>query len=152
MDTLAIIKLIELRLVEIGMDKKEFYEKSGVSSASYSQWKTGKYNPSKKAITKIAKCLGLSVDQLAMPGSPENPIRFTVPIEEAAGAVRSMLTGEEKEKAPSDEGESQDPDIRRIERARKSMSETDKKKMMNILKASFEDYFSDDYKDDDINE
>lgn len=45
-----------------------------------------------------------------------------------------------------------DPDIRRIERARKNMSDADKQKMMNILKASFEDYFSDDYIDDDLDE
>lgn len=64
MDTLAIIKRIEFRLIEIGMDKNEFYKMSGVSSASYSQWKTGKYNPSKKALEKIAHCLDVSVDYL----------------------------------------------------------------------------------------
>lgn len=48
--------------------------------------------------------------------------------------------------------EDPDPDIRRIARARKEMPDKDKEKMMKILKASFEDYFSDDYKDDDLDE
>ncbi len=45
-----------------------------------------------------------------------------------------------------------DPDIRRIQRARNNMNTKEKEKMMNILRASFEDYFSDDYEDDDLNE
>ena len=44
-----------------------------------------------------------------------------------------------------------DPDIRRIERARSNMDQKDREKMMNILKASFEDYFGDDYIDEDNN-
>lgn len=45
-----------------------------------------------------------------------------------------------------------DPDIRRIQRARKKMSQEDKTKMMKLLKVSFEKYFSDDYLDDDNDE
>ena len=63
-----------------------------------------------------------------------------------------LLTGETK-KAPTPKSERDvDPDIRRIERAGKNMSDADKQKMMNILKESFEDYFSDDYVDDDLDE
>lgn len=47
---------------------------------------------------------------------------------------------------------SDDKDMYRIERARKSMPENERKKMMNILKASFDDYFSDDYVDNDTDE
>lgn len=64
MDTLAIIKRIELRLAELGMPKAEFYEKSGISSASYSQWNTGKYNPSRAKLQKAATVLGLDLDFL----------------------------------------------------------------------------------------
>lgn len=42
-----------------------------------------------------------------------------------------------------------DPDIRRIERARKNMDQKDRDKMMRILEASFEDYFGDDFVDED---
>lgn len=42
----------------------------------------------------------------------------------------------------------QDPDIRRIERARKNMPEEDKKFMMDMLIRSFSEYFEDDGSDD----
>lgn len=45
-----------------------------------------------------------------------------------------------------------DLDLRKIERARRNMPDKDKQRMMNILKASFDDYFDDDYEDDDLNE
>ena len=64
MDTLAIIKRIELRLAELGMSKAEFYAKSGISSASFSQWRTGVYNPSAKKLARAAKVLGISEDYL----------------------------------------------------------------------------------------
>ncbi len=42
-----------------------------------------------------------------------------------------------------------DPDIRRIQRARNSMDQKSRDKMMKILEASFEEYFGDDYIDED---
>ncbi len=58
-----------------------------------------------------------------------------------------------KEKAPTPEGgRSKDRDIYRIERAKKRMSKDEWAKQMKIIEASFGDYFSDDYEDDDINE
>lgn len=42
-----------------------------------------------------------------------------------------------------------DLDIRRIQRARSAMPEKDREKMMKILKASFEDYFGDDFIDEE---
>lgn len=44
---------------------------------------------------------------------------------------------------------SEDPDIRRIHRAREKMSEQEKNKMMQILELSFDDYFGDDFIDED---
>ena len=64
MDTLAIIKRIESRLVELGMPKAEFYGASGISSASFSQWRTGIYKPSLKKVEKAAEILGVSADYL----------------------------------------------------------------------------------------
>ena len=63
-DTLAIIKRIELRLAELGMSKAEFYSKSGISSASYSQWNTGKYKPSDAKLNSAALALDTTVDYL----------------------------------------------------------------------------------------
>lgn len=64
MDTLAIIKRIELRLAELGMSKAGFYKLSGISSASYSQWNTGKYKPSESKLRSAAECLGVSFEYL----------------------------------------------------------------------------------------
>ena len=64
MDTLAIIKRIELRLTELGMSKADFYKISEISSASYSQWNTGMYKPSEKKLRSAAQCLGVSYEYL----------------------------------------------------------------------------------------
>ena len=64
MDTLAIIKRIELRLAELRMSKAEFYKITGISSASYSQWNTGKYSPSESKLRSAAACLGLEFEYL----------------------------------------------------------------------------------------
>lgn len=71
MDTLAIIKRIEIRLTELGMSKADFYKNSGISSASYSQWNTGMYNPSPKKLKSAAECLGLSYDYLCYGSNEE---------------------------------------------------------------------------------
>ena len=47
------------------------------------------------------------------------------------------------------ENSEQDPDIRRIQRARKKMSQADKEKMMRMLETMFDECFRDDFKDDD---
>lgn len=64
MDTLAIIKRIELRIAELGMSKADFYKKSGISSASYSQWNTGKYKPTDVKLQKAAEVLSISFEYL----------------------------------------------------------------------------------------
>ena len=70
------------------------------------------------------------------------------------GCTESWIRGisEQKEKLPANNGMGADKDMRRIERARGKMSEEEKDKMMKLLELSFSDYFSADYKDDDLNE
>ena len=85
MDTLAIIKRIELRLTELGMSKADFYKKSGVSSASYSQWNTGLYNPSEKKLRSVAECLDVDFEYLCS-GKTSAP--------SFAGGADSTLTGD----------------------------------------------------------
>lgn len=58
--------LVELR----GMSKEDFYRKSGISSASFSQWNTGKYRPSTKKLITAANVLDVSVHYL-MTGQPD---------------------------------------------------------------------------------
>ena len=42
MDGKELVKSIEVRLAELGMKKGDFYKLTGVTSASYSNWNTGK--------------------------------------------------------------------------------------------------------------
>ena len=63
-DVPNILLRIEMRIAELNMPKQEFYEKSGISSASFSQWNTGAYKPSMKKIKSAAAALDVSVDYL----------------------------------------------------------------------------------------
>lgn len=72
MDTLAIIKRIEMRITELGMAKADFYKQSGISSASYSQWNTGLYRPSEKKLRSAAECLGVSYEYIRYGSEAEN--------------------------------------------------------------------------------
>lgn len=58
------IKRIEMRLKELGMSKAEFYSKSGISSASFSQWRTGVHEPTKDKIVAAAAAINVTVDYL----------------------------------------------------------------------------------------
>lgn len=79
MDTLAIIKRIEVCLAKQGISKADFYKGSGISSASFSQWNTGKFKPTEKKLRMAADFLGVSYEYLVF--------------------------GEEKETAPAVSGE-----------------------------------------------
>ena len=88
MDTLAIIKRIEVRLSEIGMSKADFYSKSGVSSASFSQWKTGLYKPSEKKLMQAAECLGVSYEYLL--GIDTHPINAPLTHQDERDIARTL--------------------------------------------------------------
>ena len=55
---------IEFEIARQRMSKKEFYEKSGISSSLYSQWNTGTVKPTMKSLGRIADALGISVEFL----------------------------------------------------------------------------------------
>lgn len=69
-DVPGMLSRIELRMAELNMSKQLFYEKSGISSASFSQWNTGAYKPSVKKIKSAAKALDTSVDYLLTGAGP----------------------------------------------------------------------------------
>lgn len=60
MDGKTIARIVDSVLASRGISKTEFYEKSGVSSATMSQWRTGKYDPTPDKLAQIEKCLGIS--------------------------------------------------------------------------------------------
>lgn len=65
MDVQTILKRIEVRRIELGMSKTEFYEKSGISSATYSQWNTSTFQPSKRKLMGAASALKMTYEELA---------------------------------------------------------------------------------------
>ena len=69
-DVPGMLLRIELRMAELNRSKQSFYEKSGISSASFSQWNTGAYKPSVKKIKSAAKALDTSVDYLLTGAGP----------------------------------------------------------------------------------
>lgn len=71
MDNTELITRIEIRLKELGKTKGEFYKESGISSASYSQWNTGDFSPSKRKLKAASDCLGVSIEYLL--NGEENP-------------------------------------------------------------------------------
>lgn len=84
-DNTEIIKRIEKALSESGMRKDAFYEKSGVSSATMSQWRSNIYRPSPAKLYAVSNVLGVTVDYL--------------------------LTGEEEQKNPTPVTESGKSDL-----------------------------------------
>ena len=94
-DVKSMIRRIESVLVQKGMSKEEFYTKSGVSSASYSQWNTGTHKPTSKKIFAMAECLGVSVQYLTGEEEIEKP---TLQMESEPFPGYSDLTDEEKQK------------------------------------------------------
>lgn len=55
---------VELLLVAKNIPKEQFYAESGISSASFSQWKSGKYAPSINKIYQMANYLDVSAEYL----------------------------------------------------------------------------------------
>ena len=76
-DVKEVIQRIEKRLVELGMSKDEFYERSGISSASFSQWNTGKHSPTPKKLSAVSKTLQVSTEYLLTGAQKEIPRQET---------------------------------------------------------------------------
>jgi transcriptional regulator with XRE-family HTH domain len=64
MDVSTILKRIELRRIELGMSKTEFYDMSGISSATYSQWNTNTFQPSRRKLMAAASALKMTYEEL----------------------------------------------------------------------------------------
>ena len=117
----------------VGERLKQLREKSGMSQVDFA----AKLNVSKQNLYKY-----------------ENDIITNIPsdkIEDAAKILHvspAYIMGWDEPKEIHNPPQSDDPDIRRIERARKNMPDADKKFMMDILTRSFSEYFEDDGLDD----
>ena len=101
-----------------GLSQSELADKLEMSASRISMYEVGKREPDFEAEEKIADFFNTDLNTLR------------------GRDVETILT------------ENVDPDIRRIERARKNMPEADKKFMMDMLMRSFAEYFKDDGSDD----
>lgn len=61
MDGFDFVALIEVELTKRKISKAEFYKATGISSATFSQWRNRIYAPSNAAIKKVEDYLGISV-------------------------------------------------------------------------------------------
>lgn len=64
MDRSPIVTRINTLLAKGNISKAEFYEKCNLTSASYSNWNTGKTRPKMKNIERIARFLGVTSEYL----------------------------------------------------------------------------------------
>lgn len=64
MDVKSILSRIDEYIRLRGMTKEEFYSKSGISSATFSYWNTGKYKPTPKKLRSAAETLGVDYNFL----------------------------------------------------------------------------------------
>lgn len=97
-DVQSVIRRIEIRLAEIGMTKQEFYEKSGISSGSFSQWNTGKHAPSIKKVQRAASVIGVTTEYLLygtdlLPDEepPAGIKKDPIPKDEVVGSAKQKL-------------------------------------------------------------
>ena len=63
---------IDAKIAEKGISKAKFYEDCGITSASYSQWNTGKTAPKMKNLVKIAEYLDTTTEYLFAGHENEN--------------------------------------------------------------------------------
>jgi transcriptional regulator with XRE-family HTH domain len=84
---------MEIRMATIGMPKEKFYELSGISSASFSQWNTGAHKPTNKKLAKAAECLGVSLEYLLCGNEDEKKPAPEGELSEERREVLSMIDG-----------------------------------------------------------
>lgn len=60
MDGIQITKIIDEKLVELGMTQKEFCAQLGIQSSAMSAWRKGSM-PKPERLKQIEKCLGISL-------------------------------------------------------------------------------------------
>ena len=76
MDGFAFVQLVETELKQRGMSKGEFFAGSGISSATFSQWRKRIYSPSSIAIKKIEEFLNVTfaIEQKENKPTPEGEL------------------------------------------------------------------------------
>ena len=129
-------QIIKKRREELGMSQEELARKVGYKSrSSINKIEIDGRGLPQSKIVAIAKALQTTPAKLM--GWDDN-MSNTENKKDENGSIKPDIKD--------------DLDLRKIERAMTKMPTQDKKKMMKILELSFEDYFSNDYEDDDLDE
>ena len=71
MTSLEIAERIEKALEESGKTKMWFYEQSGISRATFSQWKNGKAFPTTETLERVTRTIGVRF--IVVEDKKENP-------------------------------------------------------------------------------
>lgn len=103
MDRSPIVTRINALLAKKNISKAEFYEKCNLTSASYSNWNTGKTRPKMKNIEKIARFLGVTSEYLLYgDGVDDKIVQFirSASAEELTEILRYIDFLESKRKKP----------------------------------------------------
>lgn len=66
----SFVELIERELKTRGISKGEFYKGSGISSSTFSQWRSGEYSPSSEGIKRVEDFLGMRFEINEKPAPP----------------------------------------------------------------------------------
>lgn len=115
----------------------------GLSNATPTKWKKTGATPDGATLAKVSKYFDVPIAFLL--GDVDDPTDRTKTHWAEVVYKNETPTTESGER-------NEDPDLYIIERARKFMPDKERQKMMELLKLSFEDYFSDSYEDDDVDE
>ena len=163
-------RLKKLRLNK-HLTQDELAPELGISRSTLGMYETGKREPDFETLETIADFFNVDMNYLIgysddphdwerigneagihppkdYDGSYEDYVKFKI-YEEQDALIDRYYDSHPNENINEDY-KNLDPDIRRIERARKNMNQKDRDKMMRILEASFEDYFGDDFDDKDV--
>lgn len=98
MDSLVFVQTIEAELKARGIKKAEFYKATGISSATFSQWRKRKYSPSATNIKQVEDYLGITVEvrQKENPTVEDGEVEKDPLIEEALRLLANMTQAEQQ--------------------------------------------------------
>ena len=109
MDRSPIVTRINALLAKKNISKAEFYEKCNLTSASYSNWNTGKTRPKMKNIERVARFLGVTSEYLL------------------------YGDGEEKESAPDPKTEGEDAQLAQLIAGFRRLSPQQKSAVLAVI-------------------
>lgn len=92
MDGPSFVQIVEQELKKQKKSKAEFYEGSGISSATFSQWRKGIYTPSSTNIKRIEKFLGIhfELSKKEKPAPDSSGTDFNPTIQDWEDALNKM--------------------------------------------------------------